>query len=70
MEELFFTLINWYIGIGLFFLLVFEILAAIYEYYNKQSQYPDHDPAGKLTWRDRFATVMLWPNILYGLLKK
>ena len=65
MTELFFILLNWYIGIGLFFLLVFEILAAVYEHYEKDNPHP----ADKLTWRDRFATVMLWPVILYKLLK-
>ena len=64
MESLFFTLLNWYIGIGLFCLLIFEIIAAVYEHYNEES----NDPLEKITWRDRFATVMLWPAILYKLL--
>jgi len=64
MEQLIFTLANWYLGIGLFFLLVFEIIATVYEHYNEES----NEPAEKITWRDRFATVMLWPAILYRLL--
>ena len=67
MESLFFTLLNWYIGIGLFCLLIFEIIAAVYEHYNEESQHVD-DPIEKITWRDRFATVMMWPAILYRLL--
>lgn len=63
MTALISNLINWYIGIGLFFLLIFEILAAIYEHHNT-----DTDPIDKMTWRDRFATVILWPRILYGIL--
>lgn len=66
MTALISTLINWYVGIGLFFLLIFEILAAIYEHYNLEA---DNNSDNKMTWRDRFATVLLWPSILYGLLK-
>ena len=65
MEALFISLANWYIGIGLFFLILFEILASIYERYNTD---PDNESVDKITWRDRFATVMLWPVLLYKIL--
>lgn len=65
MTALISTLINWYVGIGLFFLLIFEILGAIYEHFNKENLYR----SDKLNWKDRIATVLFWPRILYELLK-
>jgi hypothetical protein len=56
--------LKWYIGIGLVFLIIFELL---YTANSKEfeEEHPEH--AGSLTWKERIATVLCWPYYIFFL---
>ncbi len=66
MIDLILTTLKWYIGIGVLFLLFFELL-----FNTHKDEFMEMHPneARELSWTERIATVLLWPYFLFRLFK-